>query len=138
MAKGFMTASSSTSPTRTTTTSTQHHRKIELQTPDDFRYLVDNVRRAAYEKLDLNFPPSAAVIGEATPEAGPRSIKDNATGHGKQEDALRRRVEDLVLDVRSLPLSFLLSDPTSSTSSRRSRTRTPTSPSTGSTRPLPC
>ncbi|KAI9868453.1 MAG: hypothetical protein M1813_005897 [Trichoglossum hirsutum] len=52
-----------------------HHRKIELQSPEDLRYLIDNVSRRAREKIDLNLPPSAAPEGE---------------------DALRRRVEELV------------------------------------------
>lgn len=52
-----------------------HHRKIELQAPDDLRYLVDNARRAANEKIDRSLPP---IEGE---------------------DALRRRVEELVHEV---------------------------------------
>ncbi|KAI9843085.1 MAG: hypothetical protein M1837_006630 [Sclerophora amabilis] len=55
------------------------HRKIELQSPDDLRYLLDNASRAARTKIDLNFPPSAA------PPDG-------------EEDGLRRRVEELVLE----------------------------------------
>jgi kinetochor protein Mis14/NSL1 len=55
-----------------------HHRKIELQSPEDLRYLIDNVSRRAREKIDLNLPPSAAPEGE---------------------DALRRRVEELVHEV---------------------------------------
>jgi kinetochor protein Mis14/NSL1 len=53
-------------------------RKIELQSPEDLRYLVDNVSRAAREKIDLHLPPNAAPEGE---------------------DALRRRVEELVQEV---------------------------------------
>ncbi|KAI9745969.1 MAG: hypothetical protein M1818_000650 [Claussenomyces sp. TS43310] len=48
------------------------HRKIELQEQDDLRFLVNNVRRAANDKIDLALPP---IEGE---------------------DALRRRVEELV------------------------------------------
>ncbi|KAK5295726.1 hypothetical protein LTR16_000709, partial [Cryomyces antarcticus] len=51
------------------------HRKIELQSPSDLSYLVQNVSRAARQKIDLHLPPSAAPEGE---------------------DALRRRVEELV------------------------------------------
>ncbi|CAK7272528.1 hypothetical protein SEPCBS57363_005176 [Sporothrix epigloea] len=36
-----------------------HHRKIELQAPEDFAYLVDNVRRAAAESVAAAFPPLA-------------------------------------------------------------------------------
>jgi len=53
------------------------HRKIELQEQDDLRYLVDNVRRTANQKIDLALPP---IEGE---------------------DALRRRVEALVHDYIS-------------------------------------
>lgn len=55
-----------------------HHRKIELQAPDDLRYLLDNARRAANEKIDRSLPP---IEGE---------------------DALRRRVEELVHEVSAL------------------------------------
>lgn len=58
------------------------HRKVELQSPDDLTYLIANVSRAAREKLDKHLPPDAAPEGE---------------------DAMRRRVEQLVDDVR-LPL----------------------------------
>ncbi|EON65439.1 hypothetical protein W97_04677 [Coniosporium apollinis CBS 100218] len=51
------------------------HRKIELQSPADFAYLQSNALRAARQKIDLHLPPSAAPAGE---------------------DALRRRVEELV------------------------------------------
>ncbi|CAK7221555.1 hypothetical protein SEUCBS140593_004609 [Sporothrix eucalyptigena] len=34
-----------------------HHRKIELQAPEDFAYLVDNVRRAAADSVAAAFPP---------------------------------------------------------------------------------
>ncbi|KAI9787755.1 MAG: hypothetical protein M1839_000287 [Geoglossum umbratile] len=52
-----------------------HHRKIELQSPEDLRYLASNVSRRARQKIDLNLPPCAAPEGE---------------------DALRKRVEELV------------------------------------------
>lgn len=51
------------------------HRKIELQYADDLRYLINNMRRAANEKIDLALPP---IEGE---------------------DSLRRRVEELVHEV---------------------------------------
>ncbi len=55
------------------------HRKIELQEQEDLRYLINNVRRAANEKIDLALPP---IEGE---------------------DTLRQRVEQLVDEVESLP-----------------------------------
>lgn len=56
------------------------HRKIELQSPEDLTYLIANVTRAAREKLDRHLPPDA-VAG------------------GKGEDAMRKRVEELVDEV---------------------------------------
>lgn len=55
----------------------EHHRKIELQSPDDLQYLISNVRRAANEKLDKDLPP---IEGE---------------------DMMRTRVEELVHEVSS-------------------------------------
>lgn len=54
----------------------EFHRKIELQSPDDLQYLISNVRRDALEKIDRDLPP---IEGE---------------------DRMRRRVEDLVQEVR--------------------------------------
>ncbi|KAK5714533.1 hypothetical protein LTR15_010715 [Elasticomyces elasticus] len=54
------------------------HRKIELQSPADLTYLIANVARAAREKLDKHLPPDAAPEGE---------------------DAMRKRVEELVDDI---------------------------------------
>ena len=56
------------------------HRRIELQSPQDFTYLIANVQRAARTKLDKHLPPDAAPDGE---------------------DAMRKRVELLVDDVCS-------------------------------------
>jgi kinetochor protein Mis14/NSL1 len=53
------------------------HRKIELQEQDDLRYLINNARHRASEKIDEALPP---IQGE---------------------DALRRRVEELVHEVSS-------------------------------------
>ena len=56
-----------------------HHRKIDLQSPQDLTYLLDNIRKAAQEKLDLHIPPSAASKGE--------------------EDAFRTKIEHYVQQV---------------------------------------
>ena len=55
-----------------------HQRKIDLQARGDLTYLVDNINKAAQQKLDLHLPPSAA--------------------QGK-EDVFRLRVEELVREV---------------------------------------
>jgi kinetochor protein Mis14/NSL1 len=62
------------------------HRKIELQEQDDLRYLINNARRRATEKIDQALPP---IEGE---------------------DALRRRVEELVHEVSFClpPISLFL------------------------------
>ncbi|RDW73810.1 hypothetical protein BP5796_07252 [Coleophoma crateriformis] len=76
----------------------EFHRKIELQSPEDLQYLMSNVRRAAYEKIDKDLPPMPG------------------------EDPMRKRVEELVhgyivqvflnasesLTVNGLPVSELL------------------------------
>ncbi|TLS24202.1 hypothetical protein PpBr36_08232 [Pyricularia pennisetigena] len=55
---------------------TSAHRKVELQSPEDFTYLLNNVRRAAAESIGAAFPLA----------------DDDA------EDALRARIEELVDD----------------------------------------
>jgi kinetochor protein Mis14/NSL1 len=57
------------------------HRKIELQAPADLTYLIANVSRAAREKLDKHLPP------------------DVVQGGNGGEDAMRKRVEELVDEV---------------------------------------
>lgn len=67
------------------------HRKIELQSPEDFSYLISNVRRAAADNINAAFPPVQGADG--------------------QEDELRVRIEELVDDVRLFcfpPMSCLL------------------------------
>jgi kinetochor protein Mis14/NSL1 len=56
-----------------------HHRKIDLQSPADLTYLLNNIKAAAQQKLDLAIPPSAAPEGE---------------------DAYRSKVEELVQEVK--------------------------------------
>lgn len=61
-------------------------RPIELQSPEDLAYLIDNVRRAAADSINTAFPPVDGADADA------------------QEDELRNRIEQLVNDVRtSLP-----------------------------------
>lgn len=58
------------------------NRKIELQSPEDLTYLINNVRRAAAEHIGAAFPP--------------------VEGDDAEEDELRVRIEGLVNDVRVL------------------------------------
>ncbi|ROW07387.1 hypothetical protein VMCG_03873 [Cytospora schulzeri] len=60
------------------------HRKIELQSPEDLAFLINNVRRAATEHVTAAFPP---VDGQ----------QDAA-----EEDELRVRIEKLVDDTFTL------------------------------------
>ncbi|ELQ43890.1 hypothetical protein OOU_Y34scaffold00126g93 [Pyricularia oryzae Y34] len=63
------------------------HRKVELQSPEDFTYLLNNVRRAAAESIGAAFPLA----------------DDDA------EDALRARIEELVDDY--IARTFALAAP---------------------------
>lgn len=56
------------------------HRRIELQAPEDFSYLINNVRRAAADSINAAFPP----------------VPD---GDDDQEDELRVRIEQMVNEV---------------------------------------
>src|SRR5204862_5779872 len=67
------------------------HRKIELQTPDDLRYLVDNVIAAARAKIDLHLPP--------VPLQGEEEGGGSRSGVVVEEDRLRKRVEEIVQGV---------------------------------------
>lgn len=58
------------------------HRKIELQSAEDFSYLIANVRRAAAAHINDAFPPVPSV----TPDAQ----------SGDPGDELRRQIETLV------------------------------------------
>lgn len=58
------------------------NRKIELQSPEDLTYLINNVRRAATEHINAAFPPV-----------------DDA--EGQEEDELRVRIEKIIGDVCS-------------------------------------
>ncbi len=62
------------------------YRKIELQSPEDFAYLVDNVRRAAAESVDAAFPP----------------VDDGDGDGGAPKDDLHLRIEELVNEVSLL------------------------------------
>ncbi|KAL2055324.1 hypothetical protein ABVK25_004132 [Lepraria finkii] len=65
-----------------------HHCKIDLQSPSDLTYLLNNINTAAQQKIDLAIPRSAAPEGE---------------------DAYRSRVEELVQEY--ILLTFTLAFP---------------------------
>ncbi|KAJ9636161.1 uncharacterized protein PV06_04277 [Exophiala oligosperma] len=89
-----------------------HHRKIELQTPDDFTYLQRNLIASAQQKLDLHFPLSAlqnngvdnaqpatiiSLDGVKPTEPTLAAARDTAQHQNdQQEDPLRARVRQLV------------------------------------------
>ncbi|KAK1783310.1 hypothetical protein QBC45DRAFT_365998 [Copromyces sp. CBS 386.78] len=62
------------------------HRRIELQSPEDFTYLIDNVRRAAADSINAAFPPVDPSDGR------------NGGDENEEEDELRVRIEGLVND----------------------------------------
>lgn len=59
---------------------TSAHRKIELQSPEDLRYLIRNVTRAAQAKIDTHFGP------------------DNPNNNPNPE--ARQKVEEIIKAVR--------------------------------------
>ncbi|KAL2176627.1 uncharacterized protein P884DRAFT_292723 [Thermothelomyces heterothallicus CBS 202.75] len=64
------------------------HRRIELQSPEDLTYLIDNVRRAATDSINAAFPPVDNPLDD-------------------QEDELRNQIEQLVNDyiIRTFTLA---------------------------------
>ncbi|OAP65425.1 hypothetical protein AYL99_01397 [Fonsecaea erecta] len=90
----------------------RHQRKVELQSPNDLKYLQSNLLACAHQKLDLHFPPSAAVPGRNSPPAtmiqldgvqqpnGAEQSRDNAQDQDgdkvTEEDPLRARVRTVV------------------------------------------
>ncbi|KAK0673683.1 hypothetical protein QBC41DRAFT_342888 [Cercophora samala] len=58
-------------------------RKIELQSPDDLRYLITNVRKAATDSINAAFPPVLDPDGNPIPQ---------------EEDELRNEIDKLVND----------------------------------------
>ncbi|CAK7208774.1 hypothetical protein SCUCBS95973_000218 [Sporothrix curviconia] len=80
-----------------------HHRKIELQAPEDFAYLVDNVRRAAADSVAAAFPPVVNEAGEnnSTAKGGKKNKKSSSSSSSNKRvvdegDDLHARVEVLV------------------------------------------
>lgn len=67
-----------------------HRRRIELQAPGDFTYLLSNIRASAQEKLDAAFPQQREKEEE-------------------DEDGLRVKVEELVQQYVTRTLSLALS-----------------------------
>ncbi|KAK4653695.1 hypothetical protein QC762_509230 [Podospora pseudocomata] len=63
-------------------------RKIELQSPDDLRYLITNVRKAATDSINAAFPPVLDDEGNPIPQ---------------EEDELRNEIDKLVNDVLHNP-----------------------------------
>ncbi|KAK4176498.1 hypothetical protein QBC36DRAFT_213868 [Triangularia setosa] len=84
-------------------------RKIELQSPDDLRYLITNVREAATDSINAAFPPVLDDDGNPIPQ---------------EEDELRNQIDKLVNDyitktftlaLPSLSINGSLSPPPSPT-----------------------
>jgi kinetochor protein Mis14/NSL1 len=65
----------------------EHQRKIDLQSPNDLKYLIENIRTAAQQIIDLHLPPSAAQ-GE--------------------DDAFRSKVDELVQQYINRTLTLAL------------------------------
>ncbi|OAA64685.1 hypothetical protein SPI_03332 [Niveomyces insectorum RCEF 264] len=85
-----------TNPPSDKTMDGSHHRKIELQSPEDFAYLVANVRRAAAASVAAAFPP---VDDDGDRPDGPDNHGRTKSKKKKKpidEDDLHARVEGLV------------------------------------------
>ncbi|OAL22700.1 hypothetical protein AYO20_11152 [Fonsecaea nubica] len=94
----------------------RHHRKVELQSPNDLSYLQSNLAGCARQKLDLHFPLSAAVqqdgpqppatvirldgVVQQMTTRGEQAQDDTgatSSGHAAAvEDPLRARVREVV------------------------------------------
>ncbi|CAK7266268.1 hypothetical protein SEPCBS119000_001939 [Sporothrix epigloea] len=73
-----------------------HHRKIELQAPEDFAYLVDNVRRAAAESVAAAFPPLDKNEDDGSGGTSKGGKKKKTKRVVDEDDDLHARVEVLV------------------------------------------
>ncbi|CAK7222302.1 hypothetical protein SBRCBS47491_004819 [Sporothrix bragantina] len=82
-----------------------HHRKIELQAPEDFAYLVDNVRRAAAESVAEAFPPVANNDDDDATKGGKKKKSKRVVD---EDDDLHARVEVLVNEVRAQAGIFVI------------------------------
>ena len=99
-------------------------RKIQLDSIDDLCFIYDNLVKNAREKIDVHIPPATGgavdgVSGEGKKSRGGRKTRrstggakagegesgggDGDGGGGEGEDPLRKKVEELVMEV-SLPL----------------------------------
>lgn len=83
-----------------TTNTNRHHRnisamesnrmrKIEVQSPEDIRFLIEGFSRAVRRKIDLHLPPEAV----------------------NRDDELRKGVDSAVIEVQPNPTRSLVSAP---------------------------
>ncbi|OAL30404.1 hypothetical protein AYO22_01602 [Fonsecaea multimorphosa] len=91
-----------------------HHRKVELQSPNDLTYLQSNLVACARQKLDLHFPPSAAVQGKIPQAAMPATTihldgvqptgaeqsRDDTQGRDGDRDEVKEEEEEDPLRAR--------------------------------------
>ncbi|KAL8951674.1 MAG: hypothetical protein Q9222_002354, partial [Ikaeria aurantiellina] len=77
--------------------STDHHRKIDLQSPADLTYLHTNIKTTAQSKLDLAIPPPPSIPTTATQQQ-----------QKPEEDSFRPQVQSLVQDFVTRTLTLAL------------------------------
>ncbi|KAK0721500.1 hypothetical protein B0T21DRAFT_373756 [Apiosordaria backusii] len=94
-------------------------RKIELQSPDDLRYLITNVRKSATDSINAAFPPVLDDDGNPIPQ---------------EEDELRNQIDKLVNDY--ITKTFTLALPSISINGSLSPPPTPHSLFTPNQNPL--
>lgn len=79
--------------------STQHHRRVDLQSPLDLSYLLNNARLAARAKIDLHLPLQTALQTQG------RDLRQDAAAssslvHGDEmRKAVERGVDKYIEDV---------------------------------------
>ena len=106
----FITATNTTTTTTVPTISSEHHRRVDVETIDDLRALVDAARRAGQEKIDLCLPRldgtgtggdnnnSNGNVGGGMASSG--EIEGNKETGANGTDELRNMVEEALKTVR--------------------------------------
>lgn len=95
------------------------HRKVELQSPEDLTFLINNVRRAAEEHVNAAFPPVDDAQDEGADELRVR-IEKLVTDYISQTFTLAApnlSINGFDLDAKTFPAVYLDSTPSPSSSS---------------------
>ncbi|KAK4676116.1 hypothetical protein QC764_509230 [Podospora pseudoanserina] len=77
-------------------------RKIELQSPDDLRYLITNVRKAATDSINAAFPPVLDDEGNPIPKRKTNHHNPQTDHYEPFDPRKRDRIESLVSQEEDL------------------------------------